>query len=280
MKEFPLPEIPLEDEFNDVIAKAQSGLGIGNRELCQKAGISESQRSKLKKGIFDEEVVRKVAAVLHLGADALVTLGRGVWYPKIPEPIGGLAMVNTPCGNMTVNAYIAWSLSSREAFVFDTGADASELVNIIKREDLKLKAILLTHSHPDHVADLDRLQRETGASAFVHEREGFDGVECFREGKKFSTADLSISTLLTSGHTVGGITYLIAGLDVPVAITGDAIFAASMGGGLVSYQDALANNRKKILTLPDHTVLCPGHGPVTTVEQEKQHNAFFPEFQT
>ena len=72
---------------------------------------------------------------------------------------------------------------------------------------------------------------------------------------------------------------VITGLAQPVAATGDAIFAGSMGGGVVSYLDALANNRKHILSLPNETVLCPGHGPMTTVDEEKRHNPFFPEFQ-
>jgi glyoxylase-like metal-dependent hydrolase (beta-lactamase superfamily II) len=54
------------------------------------------------------------------------------------------------------------------------------------------------------------------------------------------------------------------------------MFASSMGGGGVSYADALRNNREQILTLPDDTILCPGHGPLTTVGEEKQHNSFFP----
>jgi glyoxylase-like metal-dependent hydrolase (beta-lactamase superfamily II) len=56
---------------------------------------------------------------------------------------------------------------------------------------------------------------------------------------------------------------------------GDSLFAGSMGGGAVSYEDALKNNLEKILTLPDNTVICPGHGPMTTVGEEKEHNAFF-----
>lgn len=280
MKEVPLPEVPLEDDFNDIIAKAQRGLGLGNRELCEKAGISQSELNQIKDGVFDEEVVRKVAEVLGLGADALVTVGHGVWYPRPPDPIGGLAMVNTPFGDMNVNAFIAWSMSSRDAYLFDTGTDCTKLLEIVKREDLNVKAILLTHTHGDHVADLDRLRRETAAPVYVHEREAFDGAEGFAEGKKFSSSDLSISTRLTTGHARGGITYLIGGLEIPVAIVGDAIFAGSMGGGMVSYQEALETNRKNILSLPDHTMLCPGHGPVTTVGQEKQHNPFFPEFQS
>ena len=70
-------------------------------------------------------------------------------------------------------------------------------------------------------------------------------------------------------------TYVVTGLTRPIAIVGDSLFAASMGGGNVSYQDALRNNLEKILTLPDETIICPGHGPMTTVTEEKQHNPFF-----
>src|SRR6266545_1259477 len=77
------------------------------------------------------------------------------------------------------------------------------------------------------------------------------------------------------GHSQGGMTYVVAGLARPVAIVGDSLFAGSMGGGNVSYADALRNNLEKILTLPDETIICPGHGPMTTVGEEKQHNPFF-----
>ena len=82
----------------------------------------------------------------------------------------------------------------------------------------------------------------------------------------------------THGHSVGGMTYVIDGLEKPVAVVGDAIFAGSMGGGMISYEDALRTNREKIMTLPNDTILCPGHGPLTTVCEEKQSNPFFPEF--
>jgi len=70
-------------------------------------------------------------------------------------------------------------------------------------------------------------------------------------------------------------TYVVTGLARPIAIVGDSLFAGSMGGGNVSYEDALRNNREKILTLPDETIICPGHGPLTTVGKEKRDNPFF-----
>ena len=70
-------------------------------------------------------------------------------------------------------------------------------------------------------------------------------------------------------------TYFVTGLARPVAIVGDSLFAGSMGGGNVSYADAIQNNLDKILTLPDETIICPGHGPMTSVGEEKAHNPFF-----
>jgi len=279
MKEIPFPEIPLEDDFNDVIGKAQRGLEIDNDTLAEKAGISKEQVAAIEEGKFDADAVRKIAPVLQLGADALVTLGRGVWYPRLPDPLSGFAMINTPYEDMTVNTYVAWDPVSRDALIFDTGGDCQPVLDLVEKENLNVRKILLTHTHVDHVADLDKLVKATNAPVFVHELEAFDGAETFQEGKKFTAGELSVGTLLTTGHARGGITYVIAGLEVPVAVTGDSIFCGSMGGGQISFQDALANNRKKVLTLPDHTILCPGHGPATTVEQEKQHNPFFPEFQ-
>jgi hydroxyacylglutathione hydrolase len=86
---------------------------------------------------------------------------------------------------------------------------------------------------------------------------------------------LEIDTRLTWGHSRGGMTYVVTGLSRPIAIAGDSLFAGSMGGGSVSYGDALQNNLAKILTLPDETIICPGHGPMTTVGEEKAHNPFF-----
>ena len=68
---------------------------------------------------------------------------------------------------------------------------------------------------------------------------------------------------------------MVEGLAQSLGIVGDAIFAGSMGGGMVSYQDALRTNREQILTLSDETILCPGHGPLTSVGEEKAHNPFF-----
>ena len=89
---------------------------------------------------------------------------------------------------------------------------------------------------------------------------------------------IKLNALHTHGHSVGGLTYLIDGLPCPVAIVGDALFAGSMGGGMVSYADAIKTNREKIMTLPDNCVYARGMDRCTHWE-EKKYNPFFPEFQ-
>jgi len=112
----------------------------------------------------------------------------------------------------------------------------------------------------------------------VNGREPVAGAERFDVGANFSIGGLKVGTRSTRGHSPAGTTYVIEGLSRPIAIVGDAIFAQSMGGGVISFHDALATNRSEIFTLSDETVVCPGHGPMSSVGEEKAHNPFFPEF--
>ena len=99
----------------------------------------------------------------------------------------------------------------------------------------------------------------------------------FEAGRRFVAGRLTIETRQTRGHSPGGITYVVNGLPNRIAIVGDALFAGSMGGGNISYSDALETNRLSLFTLPDDTIVCPGHGPLTTIGEEKVHNPFFPD---
>lgn len=267
--------IPLEDNASDIIGKAQRGLGISDSQLAERAGLSAKQITKLRDGEFDEHNIRRVAPLLDLDAESLWKLAAGNWIPEEVSDIAGLAAFNTAYGDMTVNAYLLWDPATREAVVFDTGADCTEMMRRAAREDLTVKFIMLTHAHPDHVADLERLRSETGAIIYISEHESARGAETIAEGERFRVGALQMEARLTSGHSAGGITYVVTGLLRPVAVVGDSIFAASMGGGAVSYEDALRNNLEKILTLPEETILCPGHGPLTTVGKEKRENPFF-----
>jgi 3-hydroxyisobutyrate dehydrogenase len=274
-----MANIPLEDSFTDIVGKTQRGLKLSDDQLAAQTGITVEDLARVKGGEADETVLRKLAPALNLGADALVNSANKAWSPE-PVEVDGLKQFNTVYEDMTVNFYLAWDAKSKQAAVFDTGADCSPALEFAIANGLSVKLILLTHTHVDHIVDLARLKTQTGAPAWVGQHENFADAQPFTEGKSFKVGALKIETRQTSGHAAGGITFVISGLSRPVAVVGDAIFAGSMGGGMISFAEALDNNRRKIFTLPDNTVLCPGHGPLTTVGEEKAHNPFYPEFQT
>jgi glyoxylase-like metal-dependent hydrolase (beta-lactamase superfamily II) len=267
--------IELEDNFGDVVGKAQRGLGISDSELAKKSGASADAIRKLRDGALDEATLRGVASALNLDANALADLAQGKYKPKPVGTLDGLAQFSTSYNGMLVNAYLVWDLGSKHAVAFDTGAESDSMLKLASKENLSIKMILLTHGHPDHVADLPRLREETGAEVFAPEREPVPGADKIEEGKHFRLGKIDIEARLTWGHSPGGITFVCRGLARPIAIVGDSMFAGSMGGGSVSYNDAVQNNLEKILTLPDETIICPGHGPMTSVGEEKKHNPFF-----
>jgi hydroxyacylglutathione hydrolase len=201
-------------------------------------------------------------------------MAEGAWQPE-PVALVGLEQCNTTYHDMTVNAYLIWDPASREAAVFDTGATADPLLAKLRELGLTLKYLFLTHTHPDHVADIDAL---AAPEILISERETHPTAKTFSPGATWQLGALTIESRSTWGHSKGGTTFVVRGLAHPVAIVGDALFASSMGGGAVSFVDALSTNRKEIFSLPDDTVIAPGHGPLTTLAEEKAHNPFYPEF--
>jgi hydroxyacylglutathione hydrolase len=273
--------IPLEDTVGDIIGKAQRGLGLDDEALAKRLTISPYELS-VAKGVehASTEEVDKLAEALELDARALQDLAHGKYKPTVRAPDPGFFMANTAYGDMTVNAYLVWDKETKLAAAFDTGGDATPLLEEIKKRGLKLQDVYLTHTHVDHIAELDRLCEKAGGSIGVHVPEGekIGGAVPFKPGVTFSLGKLHIESRDTSGHSPAGTTYHIHGLDTPLAIVGDALFAGSAGGIKSDYHTALKLIRDNILSAQDNTVLAPGHGPLTTVKQEKEQNPFFPEF--
>lgn len=271
--------LPLEDLFNDVIAKSMRGLGLTDADLAARSGASVEDIADARSGKVDDLVLRKIAPHLQLEGLSLVAMAHNEWRP-IPVNVSGLEQFNTTYHDMTVNAYLVWDAETKNAVAFDTGADSTPMINFIQKKGLNLSLIFLTHTHPDHVMDLAKLSADGAVTVFVNEKEPCPGAKTFQlnDTEAWESGGLRIEARSTWGHSKGGITYLVSGLKHSIAIVGDALFASSMGGGMVSYADALATNRKEIFTLPDSTVICPGHGPMTTVGEEKAHNPFYPEF--
>lgn len=272
-----MARIPLEDNFDDVINKAQRGLRITDEELAMRAEVTAADLAAVKSGKPIDAVIRRVARHLRLSPEALEALAHKRWYPQQAIFPTGFAVFNTAYEDMRVNSYLVWDARAKTAAAFDTGATAGPMLDLLRAEGLNLRYIFLTHTHEDHVADLSRLAAETKAEVWAHELEpaDFPGARTFKENAHFHIGPLAIKTLLTSGHSPGMTTFYITGLSWPLAIVGDAIFASSMGGSPTHFADQYRNNREKILPLPRDTVLACGHGPLTTLGQEKQHNPFF-----
>ncbi len=272
-----MARIPLEDNFNDIINKAQRGLKISDADLATRADVSPADLAAVKAGAPLDPVIRRVSRHLKLAPDALEALTHKRWYPQLPNFPKGFAMFNTPHEDMTVNSYLIWDARARVAAAFDTGASSEGMLDLIRAEGLTLRYIFITHTHPDHVADLPRLAGETKAEVWASELEPVDhpGAKTFKENAHFHVGSLAIKTLYTFGHSPGMTTFFVTGLSWPLAVVGDSLFASSMGGSATHYAEQYRNNREKIFTLPRDTVLACGHGPLTTLSQEKHHNPFF-----
>ncbi|MEX1045749.1 MAG: MBL fold metallo-hydrolase [Chthoniobacterales bacterium] len=266
--------IPLEDNFEDVLGKALRGQKLSESAAAGKAGLETAQVASLLAGHFEEPAARSLAAALGLSPGALVGLARGAHRPEVPCP-ASVVVATTVFGSMTVNAYILWDRTSRRAAIFDTGADAAPLLEAVASRQLNVVDIFLTHSHADHIHALATLQQELGVEAWSSELEPVRGTKTFRPGDLFSAGHHFIRTRLTPGHSPGGTTFLIEGPVVQAAIVGDALFAGSIGGVHNGYATTLENIRREILSLPDSTIIFPGHGPLTTVGMEKTGNPFF-----
>ena len=199
-------------------------------------------------------------------------------------------------GPLAVECYIVEHLASRKAAVIDPGGDGEAILREIGRLGASVEKILLTHGHFDHVGAVGLLREKTGAALHIHEadvermktakRQGMlfglripdtpDPDVLVGEGDRVAFATLEFLVVHTPGHTPGCVSYLLE--TEKMAFVGDLIFAGSIGrtdlpGG--DYDTLIRAVREKIFVLPDDTTLFPGHGPATTVGEEKRSNPFF-----
>lgn len=197
-------------------------------------------------------------------------------------------------GPLETNTYLLADRDTGEALVIDPGGDPGEILAFLAQERLTCRLIVNTHGHFDHVSGNRALKSATGASLLVHEGDvpmliaAATHARFFMmraenspppdmllvEQEEVRVGSVSLRVLHTPGHSPGGVTLVAPG----VAFCGDLVFHGSVGrtdlpGG--SERVLLDSIRRHILTLPDDTVLYPGHGPDTTVGREKKQNPFF-----
>lgn len=270
-------KLALEDAVTDILGKAQRGLKLSVEELAERAALNVTQAQEAKNGNYTEDTLSRLAFVLNLHPSSLLALAAQRWEPQPIPPLDGFAMFTTWYGDMTVNAYIIWDPETKEAASFDTGSSCQPMLDHLKSHSLQLNRIFITHTHMDHLADLGRLQQESTATSYGSAAENPLGLKPLVHGDGLVLGNLTIRVLGTSGHTPGGLSYFVEGLAKPLVVVGDALFAGSMGGAPYAYHEAIHNIQTRILTLPPETIVCPGHGPRTTVDEERRHNPFFPE---
>jgi glyoxylase-like metal-dependent hydrolase (beta-lactamase superfamily II) len=272
----------LEDHLGDIIRKARAMSGVAAGPAAQAAGLDEAALTKLEetgdpagRSIHFEALAR----LIGLDPGKLAGIAAG-WLPAVTDlsPWHELRAFASTGEGLTVNCFLAWDEVTREAALFDTGLAAQPVLDCLTENELSLRHIFITHSHWDHVEALPKF-REAWPKARVHSASKSAPVEQRNKPSEIlHLGGLRVTHRETPGHAEDGVTYLIGNWqeDAPhVAVVGDAIFAGSMGRGNPDYGLARQKVREQILTLPSATLICPGHGPLTTVGQEKEHNPFF-----
>jgi glyoxylase-like metal-dependent hydrolase (beta-lactamase superfamily II) len=270
----------LEDHVGDILRKAREAGNISLEAVAQAAGITASALQQLEEsGTVPSGLnFQAIGKLVALDGAKLERVAKG-WLPA-PVDLGNWRelRVVTTTKQYSVNAFVVWDEVTREAAVFDTGWDAAPLLALIAENELQLKHVFITHTHDDHMAGLGKI-REAHPKVRLHSSaKGAPPDQRNRANDFIHLGSLRITHRDTPGHAEDGVTYIIGNFseDAPnVAIVGDCIFAGSMGRGFQGADLLKQKVREQILTLPGPTLICPGHGPLTTVEQEKANNPFF-----
>ena len=277
----PIPQpLPLEDAWSDVLNKAVRGTGIDDKNLAPSANITPAKLKTILGGeIPSEDTLRRLAIAVGLRPTPFLDLAFQRYKPGpfVASRWPGVAQIPTRYMDMIVNSYLLWDIASREAALFDTGTDLAPIRQTLDAHKLKLTALCITHTHGDHVAVLDEVMSAYKPRLFAPKGEPVPNATLIEEGAEIKVGGLKGRALLVDGHSPGHLAYIFegsSGWPAPVAVVGDALFAGSMGGGAVSYDRLRRNMQTKLLTLPPGTLVCPGHGPTTTVGEEKEHNPF------
>jgi hydroxyacylglutathione hydrolase len=271
----------LEDHLGDIISKARAMSGVAPAAAARAAGLSESELAEIEASGEINKPVNYTALANALGLDAgkLEGIAKG-WLPAAREvsPWRELRCFATDDEGTAVNNFLVWDEVSREAALFDTGWNIGEVFDAIETNQLVLRHLFITHGHRDHVAALDAV-REAFSKVRLHTNSRSAPLDHRNRPNDFvHLGSLRITNRYTPGHAEDGVTYIVGNWpeDAPaVAIVGDAIFAGSMGRGNDSWELARQKVREQILSLPPDTLICPGHGPLTTVAEERRNNPFF-----
>ncbi|MDI9401201.1 MAG: MBL fold metallo-hydrolase [Verrucomicrobiota bacterium] len=172
-----------------------------------------------------------------------------------------------------VNSYLLWSDEKKEAVLFDPGWKATKILAFLESKNLKLSQIFLTHSHRDHIQAKAELQQLFPEASFFD----YNFYKDFASIPKQSFGPLSIQPCLAPGHSADHVVYRVDGFkghSNMALIVGDCLFSGSLGYPFHNRNQLLETLRKQVFSLPPETLLCPGHGPLTILQTELDHNPF------
>ena len=272
--------MPLEDHAGDVVRKAREMAGIPPETAAHAAGLTRTELSAFEsEGIFPEKIAwSPLAKLLNLNATRLEWVARG-WEPSVPKLATWrhLRRLTTREGGMDVHCYLVWDEQSLQAALFDTGFEPSPVFQSVLDQSLRLEHLFITHSHYDHVSGVEALVRKFPGLQVHADAPRLASAKSQRTDAPVQVGGLRVLHRATPGHAADGASYVISGWPdgaPPVVVVGDALFAGSLGGAPGRGVVARGKVREHILSLPPATLICPGHGPCTTVAQELENNPF------
>lgn len=272
---------PLEDELGDILEKAMRCAGLSEDALGARAGLpGEKIRDAFDyRYDFTDDDIRRLASALGLNEVGLSALAAG----RYPLPvIGGLPFclypLRTPHGIGVANAYVVADCSSRRGILFDTGGDPEVLRRVWPQGIRNLDAVFITHPETEHLAGLDDVRRRFGpVPVFGPERASIPGAVGLGEGARMKLGIFEVETLATPGHAEAHNCYVVRAAGAPsgraLLVSGDTLFAGSIGGAYFC-RERLKKHVARLLALPAETAVAPGHGPLTTVGNERSYNPF------
>jgi len=271
----------LIDPLGDIIWKARQAAGVSVEAAAQAGDLSPALLETLERtGQCDRPInLAKLAPLIGLHAEKLQRIAGG-WLPAARDLSlwRELRVITTSREGLSVHCYLVWDEVSREGALFDTGWDAAPIFEVIEQNSVALKHLFLTHTHDDHMAAMGPLREKFPQLRIHTNSKNVPPQHRNRANDCISLGSLRITNRDTPGHAEDGVTYIIGNWpeDAPhVAVVGDTLFAGTIATPHQSPALLKEKIREQILTLPPDTLLCPGHGSVSTVAEERVNNPFF-----
>lgn len=272
---------PLEDELGDVLEKAARHRGLSYEQIAAAADLdlARIQDALDYRPDLDATELSRLAQVLHLNEVGLCALAQDA-YPR--PRLGGLPFclypLAMPFGVGVVNAYLV-SPGDDSAVLFDTGASPEELRRAWPERIKRLTAVFITHYEAEHIGGLDAVLAGYGLNHFYGPPTGrWPRCLGLGEGQTVEVGGFSVRALHTPGHAAEHNCYLVGCADRPgrreLLVSGDLIFAGSLGGGYYCCRRQLEHARRALATVGSDALIAPGHGPLSTAANERRFNPF------